>query len=124
LVPAAPVWNEVGVGAQHPRRLLARAENADRLELHDDERVVGGEMGGSVDDACASAPATGNLDGAVAAVVLAVVLGDLEDEVVHQHPHGRFLGPALAGQVCSGRGADRAWSGGHLQSSPGADVTS
>ena len=43
------------------------------------------------------------------------MLGHLGIEVVHQHPHGRFLRPAPAGQGGAARGADRpraGWVGG------------
>ena len=40
------------------------------------------------------------------------VLGDLRVEVVHEHPQGRFLGPAPAGQLGAARGADGSRAGG------------
>ena len=52
---------------------------------------------------------------AFSVLVMVGVLGDLGIEVVHQHPHGRFLRPAPAGQGGAARGTDRAragWVGG------------
>ena len=115
LLPGGPLRHQVGIGDQHPRRPLMRAEHADRLAGLHQQRLVLLQVTQRADDAVEGLPAAGRPAGPAVDDELVRVLGDLRVEVVHQHPHGRLLRPALAGQAGAAGRPDRAragWAGG------------
>ena len=107
-VPGRPLADEVGVGDQHPRRPLVRAEHGDRLAALDEQRLVVGEAAQLADDGVEGLPAAGRAAGAAVHDQLVRVLGHLRVEVVHQHPQHGLLLPAARGQDVAARGADGA----------------
>ncbi len=115
LLPGGPLRNEVGVGDQHPRRPLVGAHHPDRFARLDQQGLVALEVLQGAHDRVVGRPAAGRAARAAVHDELVGMLGHLGIEVVHQHPHGGFLRPALAGQGGAARGTDRAragWVGG------------
>ena len=105
-LPGRPFGHEVGVGDEHARRVLVRAEHADRLAGLDEQGLVLVEPLERLDDLVEALPvARGAADAAVDDEALRV-LGDLVVEVVHQHPHRGFGGPALRLDLAAAPGAD------------------
>ena len=107
LLPGGPLRHQVGVGDQHPRRPLVRAEDADRLARLHQQRLVAVQVAQRGDDRVERVPAAGRPARSAVDDQLIRMLGHLGVEVVHQHPHGRLLRPALAGQLGSARRAHR-----------------
>ena len=95
LVPRPPLRHQVGVGDEHPRRPLVGPEHTDRLAGLDQHRLVGLQAPERADHGVEGVP--GPRRPARPAVDHQVVrpLGHLRVQVVHQHPHGRLLRPAL-----------------------------
>ena len=95
-LPIRPFGHEVGVGDEHARRILVGAEHADRLARLDEQGLVLLEPLERLDDLVVAFPvARGAADPAIDDQALRV-LGDLVVEVVHQHPHRGFGGPAAS----------------------------
>ena len=113
LRPRRPVADEVGVGEQHARRPLVRAEDADRLARLDEHRLVVLQRGERAHHRVEARPVAGGLAGAAVDDELVGVLGHLGIEVVHEHAQGGLLLPALSGERGAAGGADGAGSGGH-----------
>ena len=114
-LPGGPLRDEVGVGDEDPRRPFVGAHHADRLARLDQQGLVALQVLQGAHDRVVGRPAAGRAARAAVHDELVGVLGDLGIEVVHQHPHGRFLRPAPAGQGGAARGTDRAragWVGG------------
>ena len=99
LVPGGPARHQVGVGDQHPRRLVVGAEHADRLAALDQQRLVVLQPAQRGDDALVALPVARRLAAAAVDDQVLGALGHLGVEVVHQHPQGGLLVPALAGQA-------------------------
>ena len=115
-LPVRPFGDQVGIGDEHPRRILVRAEHADRLARLDEQGLVFLEPLQRLDDPVETLPvARGTPDAAVDDEALRV-LGDLFVEIVHQHPHRGFGGPAPGHDLAPAAGADvpaelsRLWS--------------
>ena len=105
-LPIGPFGHEVGVGDEHARRVLVGAEHADRLARLDEQGLVVLEPFERLDDLVEALPvARGAADPAIDDQALRV-LGDLVVEVVHQHPHRGFGGPAFGHDLASAAGAD------------------
>ncbi len=95
-LPVRPFGHEVRVGDEHSRRVLVGAEDADGLARLDEQGLVLLEPLQRLDNLVEALPvARGAADAAIDDEALRV-LGDLIVEVVHQHPHRGFGGPALA----------------------------
>ena len=99
--------DEVGVGDENARRVLVGAENADRLARLDEQRLVVAEPLQRGHDGIEALPVARRLADPSIDDELLGPLGHLRIEVVHQHPQGRFLLPALAARFGSTRGSDR-----------------
>ena len=99
LLPGRPLRDQVGVGDEHPRRPLVRAEHADRLAGLDEQRLVLVEALQGPDDRRVGVPAPGRAAGAAVHDELVGVFGHLGVEVVHQHAHRALGGPALAAEL-------------------------
>ena len=112
--------HEVGVGDEHPRRPFVGAEHADRLARLDQQGLVVLQVPQRVHDGVEGVPAARRPARAAVDDELVGVLGDLGVEVVHQHPHGRLLRPALAAQGRPARGTDRPGPGRAV--APGARI--
>ncbi len=106
LGPGRPVADQVGVGDQHARRPLVRAEHADRLARLHQQRLVVGERLEGADDRVVRLPAAGRLAGAAVDDEVFGALGHLGIEVVHQHAHRRLGLPGLRGDGGAAGSAD------------------
>ena len=106
VLPGGPFADQVGIGDQHPGRPRVRPHDADRLARLDEERLVGLQPAELANDRIEGGPAAGRATGPAVDHEVVGVLGDLGVEVVHEHPQGRFLLPAAAGQLAcrEGRG--------------------
>ena len=98
-LPGRPLADQVRVRDQDPGRPFVGPEDRDRLARLDEQRLVVGEAAELADDRVEGLPASGRPAGAAVDDERVGVLGDLGVEVVHQHPQGRFLAPAAAGQL-------------------------
>jgi hypothetical protein len=107
LLPGGPLRHQVGVRDQNPRRPLVRAEDADRLARLNQQRLVPREVPKRGHDGVESRPAARRATRAAVDDELVGMLGHLGIEVVHEHPHGRFLRPPLAAEGRAARRADR-----------------
>ena len=106
-VARCPVRHQIGIGDENPRRMRKRPEDADRFAGLDKQSLVVLQVSQRANDRVISLPASCGPAGASIDNKLARVLRDLFVEVVHEHPHGRFLLPAFAGDRASARSADR-----------------
>ncbi len=117
-LPGRPLADEVRVGDEHPRRPGMRPDDPDRLARLDEQRLVVLESAELADDGVEGLPRARGAAGAAVDDEVVGVLGDLRIEVVHEHPEGRFLRPAAAGELAppwraDGAGADGAHGLGH-----------
>ena len=96
---------------QDPGGVAGRPENAHRLARLDEQRLVIGKPAQLADDGVEGFPGSGGTTGASVHDQVVRVLRDLRVEVIHEHPQGGFLLPALAGQVRAARRTDRARAG-------------
>ena len=99
VVPVRPLADEIRVGDEDARRPFARPEHADRLAGLDEQRFVVLESAQLADDRVESVPAPRRAAGSAVDHEIVGPLGNLGIEVVHEHPQGRFLNPALAAQL-------------------------
>ena len=83
-----------------------RAEDGDRLAGLHDEGFVVLEAAQRVDDGVEGRPAARGAARAAVDDEIVGAFGNLGVEVVHQHPERGFLGPSLAGERRTPRGAD------------------
>ena len=103
LGPVGPLRHQIGVGDEHPRRPLVGAEDADRLARLHQQRLIVLQNPEAGYDGVEGRPAAGGLAAAAVDDELVGMLGDLRVDVVHQHPHGGFLRPCLAGELGAAR---------------------
>ncbi len=108
LLPVGPVADQVGVGDQHAGRPLVGLHHADRPAGLDQHGLVLLEALQGPHHGVEGTPVAGRLAGAAVDHQLGRVLGDLGVEVVHQHPQGGFLLPALRAQPGAPRRANLA----------------
>jgi len=106
LGPCRPVADEVGVGDEHPRRPLVRAEHADGLAGLHQQRLVGLQIAERRDDRVVGLPATGRASRPSVDDEVVGPLGDLGVEVVHEHPQRRLGLPALRAELRAARRAN------------------
>jgi hypothetical protein len=93
MLPGRPVRHQVGIGQQHPRRILVRSENPHRLARLDQQRLIGLEQFERGDDRLIALPIARRLaDTAVDHQILRP-LRYVWIEVVHQHAQRRFGQP-------------------------------
>src|SRR3546814_8711200 len=86
LLPRRPMRHEVRIGDQYARRVLVRAEDADRLARLDEQRLVALEPLQRLDDPVETLPvARGAADPAIDDEFVRV-LRSLGIAIVHQHP--------------------------------------
>ena len=95
LLPGAPMRHEVGIGDQHARRILMRAENADRLAGLDEQRLVLPERAQRRDDLVEGFPIARRAADAAIDDEFLRPLGDARIEIVHQHAQRRFGEPGF-----------------------------
>ena len=108
LLPGRPVGHEVGIGDQHPRRPLVRAEHRHRLARLHEQRLVVLEPAQAGDDGVERRPAARRPPRPPVDDQVLGALGHLGVEVVHQHPQRGLLGPALAAALGAAGRPDRA----------------
>ena len=108
VLPVGPVWHQIGVGDQHPRRVLVGLEHPDRLAGLHQQSLLLLEPGQHLDDLVEAGPVAGGAADAAIHHQRLGMLGHLGIQVVHQHPQRRFGEPALGGQLGAARGADHA----------------
>ncbi len=99
--------DQVGVADQHARRVVVRAEDADRLARLHQQRLVVLERLQRVDDGVVAIPIARGAAGAAVDHEVLRALADVRVEIVHQHAHGGFLTPAFAGELVAARRLDR-----------------
>ncbi len=85
-----------------------RAEDADRLARLDEQGLVFLEPFERLDDLVEALPVARRAADAAVDDQALRILGDLFVEVVHQHPHRGFGGPAFGHDLASASGADMA----------------
>ena len=121
LFPVRPLGNEIAVRDQHPRGPLVGLYDPHRLARLHEERLVSLERAELADDRVERRPRAGRTTGTAVDDQVLGALRDLGIEVVHQHPQGGFLLPALAGQAGAARRSHLARSRrrGHPRSPPG-----
>src|SRR5690242_17105828 len=95
LVPVGPAPDQVGVGNQHPRRVFVRAEDADRLARLHQQRLVIIQFAQTAHDGVKRLPVARGLARAAVDDQFLRLFGDFRIQVVHHHPQGGFLYPAL-----------------------------
>ncbi len=106
MVPGRPVRHEVGIGDQNARRILVRAENADRLAGLHQQRLVFGERLQRRDDAVEVLPGAGGAADAAIDDQFVRIFRHVRIEIVHQHAQRRFGHPALGVELGSARRPD------------------
>ena len=106
LVPVGPLRDDQGVGDEDPGRLGVRPEHRDGLARLHDKGFVVLELLQAGDDGPIGLPVPGCLARTAVNDELRRLLGHLRVEVVHEHPQGPFLGPALGDQPGAPRGPD------------------
>ena len=114
LVPRPPLGYQVRVGDEHPRRPLVGAEDTDRLARLHEHRLVVAQALERADHGVERVPRAGGPAGAAVDDEVVRPLGHLRVEVVHQHPHRCFLGPAPAAQLAPPRRPHRPRSTRHV----------
>ncbi len=106
--PIGPFGNEVGVGDEHARRVLVRAEDADRLARLDEQGFLIAQPFERFDNLVEARPvARSAADPAIDDEALRV-LSDVRVEIVHQHPYGGLGGPAFGDDVAPPASANMA----------------
>jgi hypothetical protein len=119
VLPGGPAADQVGVGDQHPRRLVVGLPHADRRPDCTKQRLVALEPPQLAHDRVVVGPRPRRLAEPAVDDQLARALGDVGIEVVHQHAQRGLLRPALARQLGASRGADDGGVGGHGSSFTG-----
>ncbi len=107
-VPGGPAGHQVGVGDQDPGRLLVGPEDAHRLAALDQQGLVVVQPAEGGDDPVVALPVARGLPSPAVDDQLLGPLGDVRIEVVHQHPEGGLLVPALAAESGAPGSADDA----------------
>ena len=107
MIPVRPMRHEVGVRNQNARRVLVRAEHANRLAGLDEQRLVGLELAQRRDNAIEALPVPRRPANAAVHHQLARFLGHFGIQIIHQHPERRFREPALRGNLGTAGGLDR-----------------
>ena len=110
-LPGRPFPDEVRVGDEDPWCPLVGPQDTHRFAGLDEQRLVVAELAQFPDDGVEGVPAPGRAAGAAVDDQMIRVLGDLGIEVVHEHPEGRLLRPAAAGQLRAAGRADGTGSG-------------
>ena len=108
VLPVGPVRHQVGVGDQHPGRVLVGLEHPDRLAGLHQQSLVFLEPSQHLDDLVEAGPVAGGAADAAIHHQRLGMLGHLGIQIVHQHPQRRLGEPALGGQLGAARGADHA----------------
>ena len=111
LRPVGPVAHEIGVGDEHARRPLMRAEDTDGPTGLHEHRLVVGERGERADHRVKGRPVARRAPGAAVDDELVWVLGHLRVEVVLQHAQRGLLRPAARGEGRAARCRDGACAG-------------
>ena len=106
LLPGGPVADQVGVGDEHAGRPLVSPENTDGFSRLNEQGLVVFEGLERTDDGVVSFPASRRTARSAVDNQFLGALGDSFVQVVHEHPHGRFLLPAFAGDGSAARRAD------------------
>ena len=94
--------------AENPDALVVYGGTGRAARSWDAFDAIVRELRRLADDGIERRPIAGRPAGAAVDDELVGVLGDLRVEVVHEHPEGRFLRPAAAGQLGPARGSDGA----------------
>ncbi|MNO85326.1 hypothetical protein D3C76_766970 [compost metagenome] len=106
VLPVGPVGHQVGVGDQHPGRVLVGLEHPDRLAGLHQQGLVVLETGQHLDDLVVAGPVAGGAADAAIDHQGLGMLGHFRIQVVHQHPQRRLGQPALGGKLGAVGGAD------------------
>src|SRR5579863_1791478 len=89
--------DEIGIGNQHAGRMLVSFEDPYRLAGLDEQSFVIVEALQRRDDGVVGLPTAGGAASPAIDDEVAGALGDFFVEIIHQHAHGGFLLPTLAG---------------------------
>ncbi len=106
VLPVGPVRHQIGVGDQHPRRILVGLEHPDRLAGLHQQGLILLEPGQHLDDLIKAGPVAGGAANPAIDHQRLGMLGHLGIQIVHQHPQRRLGEPALGGQFSATRGTD------------------
>ncbi len=112
MLPGRPVWHQVGVGDQHARGILMRAEHTDRLAGLHQQRLVGLQFAQALYDGVEAVPVARRPADAAIDDQLFRLLGHLGVEIVHQHPQRRLGGPRFSRNFGAAGAANLAGVGG------------
>ena len=106
MAPVRPVRDEIGIGDQHPRRILVRAEHAHRLARLHEQRLLLGQALEARDDPVEIGPSPRCAPDPAIDDEFVRVLRYVGVEIVHQHPHRRLGRPLLRSDLGSARRTD------------------
>src|SRR5438874_3242117 len=113
-----PLADEIRICDQDPRCFTVRPEFADRFSRLDKERFVVFQFTQRADDCIECFPASGGATSSTVNHELIRILCDVRIEIVHQHPHCRFLMPAFARGLSAARRMNNSLSAHELFASP------
>ena len=116
LIPRRPAADQVGIGNQDARRLWVGPKNADGLARLHEQRFVVGQTFERAHDRVKALPVPRGPAGAAIDNQLVRIFGHFRVEIIHQHPQGRFLMPALTGALVTARCFDDDGVLGHCES--------
>ena len=101
--PVRPVAHQVRVANQHAWRVFVRLKDSDRFaRLHQQGLIVFQRLQ-RVDDGVVALPIARGATGSAIHHEVLRALSDVRVQIVHQHAHGGFLAPALAGELVAAR---------------------
>ena len=97
-LPARPMPDQVRVCDQHSRRILMRLKHSYRLARLHQQRLVIFKIFQCAHDRVIAIPITRSFPGTAIDHQIARPFTDFLIQIVHQHAHGGFLLPSLAGK--------------------------
>src|SRR5579864_1912570 len=106
LFPVGPVTYEIRVRNENSGSVIVGFENADRFSRLHQQSFVVRETLQSCNDGAIGFPTSGGASGSTVDHEISWTLGNLLVKVVHEHAHGSFLLPSLAGDGIASRRAN------------------
>ena len=95
MLERGPVWYQIGVGDQDPRRLFMCLKNPDGFARLNKQRLVGLKCFEGANDAVETVPVAGRPADPAIDHQFCGILGNRRIKVVHEHPHRRFGAPVF-----------------------------
>jgi hypothetical protein len=109
-----PLSDEIGIRDQDARRFVVCPEFSNRLSRLHKERLIVFEIAKGSDNRIESFPAPGGATRSTVNDKAVRRFGYIGIEIVHQHPHGRFLMPAFAASLDAARCVNDSFSAHHF----------